>query len=237
MGAQIVSKNIHQTIARPDPASGCCGNSRAIKVIATQICTSGRPSDLCIGRQLSAHINALRIIEATMCDVKAVTDQICKIERQAENVVSASSLAKSTHWLSKLLITMTPPKGAKTESEIARHIALGFVATKFETVENMQSGRAFTSSVSTAATFGGLIWADENICRLRKYTEQVKTEVKQTNDEALVAIRGAVGRLLIDGKPLYFSPIQFVNRGSAQKAKRWQVSQSKWFSCIGGWVA
>jgi hypothetical protein len=159
-----------------------------------------------LGDQLSAHINELRIIDATVCDVKAVTDQLDKIERQAENIISAHSLAKSAHWLSKLRVTLTPPNDPKTESEVARHIALDFVAVKFETVDKMRSSQALTNSVSTARMLAGLIWTDENLLRLLKYVDQVKAEVSQTNDEVLDTIRIAVGRLLIDGKPLVFQP-------------------------------
>lgn len=159
-----------------------------------------------LNENLSAHINALRIINATVSDVQAVQEQLDKIVRQAQRVLGAPSISKGASWLHKLEATLTPPKNATGQSEVARHVAIDFLANKFLTTEQMRNSEPATTVKSAHACLAMQIWNDENLRRLCRFAVQVSVEINQTNTEAKAAIEPLIGKLLIDGKPFSFKP-------------------------------
>ena len=155
---------------------------------------------------ISAHVNGLRIIDATIRDVKAVQDQLNKLDRQANCILQSGPPGKGAMWKRKLHASLTWPDDPKTEGEIARHIALDIIGLKFLVVEKMLAGQPLAAFGSASDCLARQVWTDRNLAQLCRFVTQAKIEVAQTNSEAHEAVRPAIGRLMINGKPFSFEP-------------------------------
>jgi hypothetical protein len=155
------------------------------------------------------HINQQRV------DTKAVAEQLDKICTRAKRVLEASSIIQGAMWIAKLSEALKPPQSPETDTERARLIAIDRIALKFFAVEQMRAGSPLTTPRIENAyqCLARQEWTDANLRRLCKFVDQAKDEVARDNEQTRQSVLPAVGKLIINRKPLQYSDDPARERG------------------------